>query len=486
MTELRSSYPTLPNRNGRTSNVAKRASRKKIRFEVAINAVESPVFLIDAQRRVVFLNDGCQSLTGWTLSEVTGSVCEFASSGDAASIEALTGSLCPPQEVLDGEVRSVARHFVHRETGETSSRMVHFYPLDSDGQPEFILGIVTGVSIKAHNSDTTIVTQVHAELAALRHGLRQRYGADSILTSSVSMRRVIDQVETARRSRATVHICGEKGTGKEHIARTIHYTSDLGQQAFVPVQCRLLPPRELHEAIRRLVEADWGERLPIAALQPGCVFLDDVDALPRDVQQRLVDFMATPRGAEFRSNVRLLSSSRVGLDDARAADRISDEFYYLTTSLQIELPPLRLRMGDLKVLAQHFLEQKNHGRTKQATGFSSEVWSQFEEYNWPGNLDELDEVIYEALCHSDGPVIRADHLPFRLRTGLDAQRLGPVSDGPIEALEPLLERVEREQIERALTQAKGNKANAARLLKITRPSLYRRMETLGLSDSDEP
>jgi PAS domain S-box-containing protein len=465
--------------------VAKRASRKQIRFEAAINAVEAPVFLVDAQRRVVFLNDGCEALTGWTLAEVAGSVCEFVSVGDAASVEALTGSLCPPQETLDGEARSVARHFVHRETGETSSRMVHFYPLDSGGQTEFIIGIVTAISTKAHSPDTSIVTQVHAELAALRHGLRQRFGADSILTSSVSMRRVIDQVETARRSRATVHICGEKGTGKEHIARTIHYTSDLGQQAFVPIQCRLMPPRELHEAIRRIVEADWGERLPIAALQPGCVFLDDVDTLPRDVQQRLVDFMATPRGADFRSNVRLLSSSRVGLDDARTDERMSDEFYYLVTSLQIELLPLRQRMGDLKMLAQHFLEQKNHDRSKQATGFSSEVWSQFEEYNWPGNLDELDEVIYEALCNSGGPVIRADHLPFRLRTGLDAQRLGPVSDGPIEALEPLLERIEREQIERALEQANGNKAKAARLLKITRPSLYRRMETLGLSDSSE-
>ena len=465
--------------------MAKRTSRKKIRFEAAINAVDSPVFLVDGQRRIVFLNDGCEALTGWTLPEVVGSVCEFASSGDAGSVEALAGSLCPPQETIGGEPRDVVRQFVHRESGQAVPRMVHFFPLDTDGQADFVIGIVTEIPTKPTNTDTSIVTQVHAELAALRHELRQRFGADSILTNSVSMKRVIDQVETARRSRATVHICGEKGTGKEHIARTIHYTSDLGQQAFVPIQCRLLPPRELHEAIRRLVEADWGERLPIAALQPGCVFLDDVDTLPRDVQQRLVDFMASPRGADFRSNVRLLSSSRVGLDDARTDERMSEEFYYLVTSLQIELLPLRQRMGDLKMLAQHFLEQKNHGRSKQATGFSAEVWSQFEEYNWPGNLDELDEVIYEALCNSDGPVIRADHLPFRLRTGLDAQRLGPVTDGPIEALEPLLERIEREQIVRALEQAKGNKTMAARLLKITRPSLYRRMETLGLSDSGD-
>ena len=465
--------------------MAKRASRKKIRFEAAINAVDSPVFLVDAQRRVVFLNEGCQTLTGWTLPEVVGSVCEFASSGDAGSIEALTGALCPPQETIDGEHRDVVRQFVHRTSGQTVSRMVHFYPLDTDGQADFVMGIVTEIPTRPTGADTRIVTQVHAELAALRHALRQRYGAGSILTKNVSMKRVIDQVEAARRSRATVHICGEKGTGKEHIARTIHYTSDLGQQAFVPIQCRLMPPRELHEAIRRLVEADWGECLPIAALQPGCVFLDDVDTLPRDVQQRLVDFVASPRGADFRKNVRLLSSSHVGLEVARTDERISDDFYYLVTSVQIELLPLRQRMDDLKILAQHFLEQRNHDRSKQVTGFSAEVWSQFEEYNWPGNLDELDEVIYEALCNSDGPVIRADHLPFRLRTGLDAQRLGPVSDGPIEALEPLLQRVERELIERALEQAKGNKTMAARLLKITRPSLYRRMETLGLSDSDD-
>ena len=465
--------------------MAKRASRKKIRFEAAINAVDSPMFLVDSQRRVVFLNEGCQTLTGWTLPEVVGAVCEFASSGEAASIEALTGALCPPQETIDSEPRELVRQFVHRESGQITPRMVHFYPLDTDGQVDFVIGIVTEIPTKPASTDTSIVTRVHAELAVLRHELRQRYGEDSILTNSVSMKRVIDQVEAARQSRATVHICGEKGTGKEHIARTIHYTSDLGQQAFVPIQCQLMPPRELHEAIRRLVEADWGEQLPIAALQPGCVFLDDVDTLPRDVQQRLVDFVASPRGADFRSNVRLLSSSRIGLEDARTNEQISDDFYYLLTSVQIELLPLRHRMDDLQVLAQHFLEQRNHDQSKQVTGFSAEVWSQFEEYNWPGNLDELDEVIYEALCNSDGPVIRADHLPFRLRTGLDAQRLGPISDGPIEALEPLLKRVEREQIERALEQAKGNKTMAARLLKITRPSLYRRMQTLGLFDSDD-
>jgi len=464
--------------------VAKRTSRKKIRFEAAINAVESPVFLVDADRRVIFLNDGCATLTGWTLAETAGEICEFSSTGEAASIEAFTGVLCPPQETLDGEPRQVTRYFTHRKTGETAARIVHFYPLNTRGETEFVIGVVTGIPVTRQTADTSIITQVHAELAALRHALRQRYGADSILSNGVSMRRVIEQVEAARRSRIAVHICGEKGTGKEHIARTIHYTSDLGQQAFVPIQCRLLPAHELHEAIRRLVEADWGVRLPIAALQPGCVFLDDVDTLPRDVQQRLVDFMASPRGAVFRSNVRLLSASRERLEEARADERLSDDFYFLVTSLQIELPPLRHRMNDLRVLAQHFLEQKNHDRSKQVTGFSAEVWSQFEEYNWPGNLDELDEVIYEALCNSNGPVIRADHLPFRLRTGLDAQRLGPLADGPIEALEPLLERVEREQIQRALEQAKGNKTKAARLLKITRPNLYRRMETLGLAESE--
>lgn len=431
------------------------------------------------------MNSGCESLTGWMLTDVMGNVCEFRSAGDASSIETLTGTLCPPQETLDGESRHVPRYFVHRDTGRTNPRMVHFYPLGSDDRIDFVIGVVTAIEPSPPHAETRIVTQVHAELAALRHSLRQQYGTDSILSTSAAMRRVIDQVRAARQSRVAVHISGEKGTGKEHIARAIHYPSDLGQQAFVPIQCRTMPARELHEAIRRLVEADWGERLPIAALQPGCVFLNDVDALPRDVQQRLVDFIGSPRGTAFRNSVRLISASRENLQQARASELLSDEFYFLITPLQIQLPPLRERIDDLAILAQHFLEQRNHDRGRQASGFSAEVRAQFEEYNWPGNLDELDEVIYEALLNSEGPVIRADHLPFRLRTGLDAQRLGPLPDGPIEALEPLLERVERDQIQRALEQTGGNRTKAARLLKITRPSLYRRMETLGLGNSEE-
>lgn len=462
--------------------MAKRASRRKIKLESALNAVDSPVFLVDAERRIVFINEGCQQLTRWEPADVAGVVCEFNTAGEADSLEVLGGTLCPPQDVLDGMPASVARYFVNRETGDSTSLMVSFYPLLDADEVAFVIGIATTIPKASRNVDTSIVTQVHAELAALRHELRQRYGADSILFRSAAMRRVVDQVKVAQQSRGSVYIHGEAGTGKEHIARVIHYASDLGQRAFVPIQCRLLPANDLREAIRRLVETDWADLSQIAALQPGCIYLEDVDSLPREIQQRLVDFLESPAGTTFRSNVRLTSSSRASLDELQSAGQLVDEFFFAITSLEIRLSPLCDRMEDVRVLAQHFLEQRNRDRHRQITGFSNEVWKLFEEYNWPGNLDELDEVIAEAVETCDSPTIRLDQLPFRFRTGLDAQHLGPTPDGPMEPLEQLLKRVEREQIEQALERARDNKAKAARLLGITRPALYRRMESLGMTE----
>ena len=134
------------------------------------------------------------------------------------------------------------------------------------------------------------------------------------------------------------------------------------------------------------------------------------------------------------------------------------------------------------MLAQHFLEQLNHGSRQQVSGFSEDVSSLFEHYNWPGNLDELQRVVSQAHAACAGSVVGSDDLPFGFRTGLDAQSLGPAPAARIEPLDQLLGRIEREHIANALELAGGNKARAAKLLGMTRPALYRRLESLGLSE----
>jgi transcriptional regulator with PAS, ATPase and Fis domain len=154
--------------------------------------------------------------------------------------------------------------------------------------------------------------------------------------------------------------------------------------------------------------------------------------------------------------------------------------------MEIKVPPLRERMEDLEPLAQYFLEELNRDAAQQVGGFSDEVWRQLRRYNWPGNVEELSRVVREAREACTGSVIEDSHLPFSFRTGTSAQAIGPSQRLRSIPLDQLLEQVEREHIEQVLAECKDNKAKAAELLGITRPRLYRRMETLGIAGTPDP
>ena len=250
---------------------------------------------------------------------------------------------------------------------------------------------------------------------------------------------------------------------------------------FVPIDCRNAPAGELRESIGRLIQTDWGELSPVDALQPGCLCFFHVDEMPRDVQERFLNFVESDAASPFRERVRIVSTSDAGLEAALQDERLLERFYFLLTALQITLPPLAERTDDLRPLAQHFAEGENRGRASQISGLSEEVLQVFVEYRWPGNVDELRAVVIAAAAECDDTMIRLNHLPFRFRTGLDAQQLGPPPES--EPLDAMLARIEREHLETALRQAGNNKTQAARLLGLTRASFYRRLGNHGLAGS---
>ena len=134
--------------------MAKRGIRR-IRLETALNAVDTPVFVIDAARRIAFVNQACERLTGWSAADIHGRVCNLGSSSDPDSVDAVTEALCPPPEVFDGEQQQVARYFAHRESGEASARLVHFLPLVEDQSSAFVLGVVTDVPAAGQATSTS-------------------------------------------------------------------------------------------------------------------------------------------------------------------------------------------------------------------------------------------------------------------------------------------------------------------------------------------
>jgi DNA-binding NtrC family response regulator len=153
----------------------------------------------------------------------------------------------------------------------------------------------------------------------------------------------------------------------------------------------------------------------------------------------------------------------------------------LLSTIVIELPPLAERRADLPLLAQLFLEEANSRGMKQVAGFSSEALDRLDGYFWPGNCDELAQMVAEAHAHAEGPHIEIGDLPERIHLAAYAAAHPARIEESI-VLDDFLRRIERELVSRALAQAKGNKTKAARLLGMTRPRLYRRLVHLGLEE----
>lgn len=445
------------------------------RLEVWLKDTSVPLFVLNSQRRLVFFNSGCEQLTGWTPPDVMGRVCDFVSEADPFSSEALLASLAPPANVWSGD-SVVVSALVARRHGDSLPADIHFFPLTDVGRKvQASLGVIQPVSFTLPVQQVSVSQRLHTELAALRQSLRQKVGRGSLIGQSPAMKRVLEQVQLAHKSSVPVLFIGNNGTGRMHIARTIHDASEYGPDSFVPLDCHRLSAEHLEDTLIRMSAAN-----PSNPFRPGTVYLDRVDMLTRDLQRRVLELIESGSPKPLR----VMGACLAPLEPAVESGDFLSELYYGLSSLVISLPTLRCRDGDLWPLAQYFLEESNRGAVNQVTGFSDSVLQQFQRYNWPGNVGELRAVVMEAREACQGAVIEPAHLPFRFRAGVGGQTVGPAPRGKTEPLDPLLLRIEKEQIELALAEARQNKAKAAELLGITRPRLYRRMEVLGIIDHD--
>lgn len=456
--------------------------RKARSLDSRLEATATPVFVIDAERRIRAFNRGCEMLTGWTAAEALGQVCHYGSLGHETGVPALAASLCPPPEAFAGEDTAAPTYIICKD-GASQARMLHFFPLRSEGNDlTGVLGVALPIKQPLAASRISPARQLHAELAALRTVVRARFGAESLVCSSPAMRKVLTQVELARQSAVSVLLAGEPGTGREHLARTIHFGSSAKASWFVPLDCRRLGAEDLQSVLSRLLEVHQARPVSGVGPQPGTLYLADVECLPRDMQEGLTTAFSNP--AALNPRLRILASTSGDLEAAIDAETLRPDFAAMLSTMTIEIPPLREREGDVLLLAQHLLEEVNRLGGKQLGGFDDDVWPLFQRYNWPGNIDELAQVVREAHERCGEALVKAQDLPFRFRTALGAQELPPPAEPFPLALDPLLIQVEAKLIVQALDRSKHNKSKAAELLGINRARLYRRMQQLGIEDRE--
>ncbi|SFI16515.1 AAA-type ATPase lid domain-containing protein [Planctomicrobium piriforme] len=424
----------------------------------------SPLFVLDDRRVVLVFNRGCEELTQWPAAEIIGKTCLAQATSDPTHAASVTGVLCPP-EFLPNQMFASQPVVLHRRDGTILEREIHFFRLHPEDSRE--TGHFVGLIAEPATTAPFLKTSRRLDVARHTAELYERYRVERLIAKSPAMQRVAAQIEIARQTVPAVHLIGPRGCGKEHVARLIHYGSQNRQQRFVPIRCDGSSHFEISRTLNRIYESDEA--------QPVTIYLDQVDALPLDLQERVLAQMN--RGVH-----RHLSSSQSGLVQLDER-RMNPELKLRLTSLIIEVPALRDRGDDLLLLAQQLLEEQNQPAGLQHQGFSTAVERLFRQYNWPGEVDELARVVTQAARKASSAIVDVADLPADFAAGFSAQAIRPL---PVRlSLEEQLAVIERQKIEQALEEARSNKSVAAEILQMPRARLYRRMAALGLAIGED-
>jgi DNA-binding NtrC family response regulator len=447
-----------------------------------------PVFWLDPALKLTWVNRAWEQLTGHRADAVIGLTCHAHGPTSAGDLSDLAASFHPPPESLAGQPCGSPTLILHAG-GEAMWRRLEFWPFrDEQSALLGLLGMVRAEDEPSSVPDSR-EGQLHLELLAIRRRLQEQSGFDSLIGSGPSHRRLLDQVRLASVSAAPVLIVGESGTGKRHVARTIHLNGAGRGQPLVPFDCEALPAEILERELfgpATSAASDSSAQLssgksarPRLSLGDGSTLLvREILLLPRDLQARLA--------ASLDSPVRLVGTTALDPDVALKREQIRPELYFALTTLVLRLAPLRDRRAELPILAHHMLERANQRGGTQRMGFSPQALDALSSHDWPGNLRELARVVDYAHARGNDPWLTLEDLPAPFRGSRGESFLPPAAPSPIKPLDQLLTEVERRLIETALRQARGNKSRAADLLGISRPRLYRRIKELGLPDEADP
>ena len=332
----------------------------------------------------------------------------------------------------------------------------------------------------------------------LRATLERTFSLGQLHTRDDRMRRVLAVVESVADTRANILISGESGTGKTLLARTIHTRSDRAEQPFVVLDCGAIPPSLLESELFGHAKGaftgaprDKPGRVEVA--DGGTLFLDEIASASLDLQVKLlrvVQERVFERVGEHHTrsvDVRLIAATNRHLPEEVAAGRFREDLYYRLNVVNLALPPLRQRPGDIPLLARSFLARlaADHGRDVQR--FSPEALAALTRHSWPGNVRQLENAVERAVLLARGPVVLVEDLGLDGAAaghfGSDDANLGAGPELPLGPLKESLEGPERRLIERALEANGGNRKQTAAMLGINRTTLFNKMRKYGLLDS---
>jgi DNA-binding NtrC family response regulator len=326
--------------------------------------------------------------------------------------------------------------------------------------------------------------RLRQEVKQLRVELAHSYGLHNIIAADPKMAAVLEMVERVADSSATVLITGESGTGKDLLARALHFSSPRRDGPFVPINCAAIPENLIESELfgyarGAFTDARQAKTGLFIAARGGTLFLDEVGEMPLALQSKLLraieDKKIRPLGAteEISVNVRIVAATNTNLEKALENGRFRSDLYYRLATVTLAVPPLRERPDDIRLLIKHFLSRASAEAGRSVPEVDPQAMARLLRYAWPGNARELQNAIQRGVILARNSILTINELPPKV-AGLDISPVRILSEAVAKRMS--LDQLEHDYIRAVLDAVNGNKTEAAHILQIDRKTLYRKLE----------
>ncbi len=328
------------------------------------------------------------------------------------------------------------------------------------------------------------------ENSRLKEAVTGRFNYSGIISHNPRMEEIFSQIRKIADLKTTVLILGESGTGKELVARAIHQNGRRSGKPFVAVNCGAIPANLLESELFGHVRGAFTDASSDKAglfeqADGGTLLLDEIGEMPLALQVKLLrvlqeeEIRRVGAAVSKKINVRVVSATSRDLEADVKAGIFREDLYFRLNVFCLQLPPLRDRIEDIPLLAEHFINSISHGRAMETLSFEPDAMRSLMAYSWPGNIRELQNAIERAAILCEGDRIKNSTLPPSVQSAVSTQQRGAGLDEDL-SIKKAEDAIERDLIRRALTKTGGNRTQAARILEISHRSLLYKLKEFGI------
>ena len=448
-----------------------------------LDVMADGVFTVDAKGHIVAWSAGAARITGYANQDVLGKSCHILEGQNCKGFHILTEFLADPTSFPGGICNQECKVL-----GKDGSELYLFGNVsiirDEQGEVAGAVGTFT---------DLTTFILNNQKIAVLEEQAKSRDAFQQLIGKSSAMQEVFRRLRLAAQSDVTVLLTGESGTGKELAARAIHTLSGRKDKPFFAINCSAIPETllesELFGHVKGAFTGAIRDKIGVfQAADGGTLFLDEIGDTSPLLQLKLLRVLQESEirrvgdDRDLRVDVRLITATNRDLKALMAEGTLREDFYYRIHVFEITLPPLRARREDIPLLVHQFMADNSKAFGRNIGDIAQDALHRLMEYGWPGNVRELKNAIEHAFVTVNGDCLTLWDLPPEVQHPPETRRLTHLSSNTNPSLPP----EEEDRILHALQKTNGNKTEAAKLLGVSRVTLWKKIKHLQPNPKPQP